>query len=450
MQGSLKGIEDRRCIEVEVQEYGGEWVPVGTILLPEPGKLGGFRYDDAYSGPALAPDLDYTQPGASRFFAVRPELSPQDRGYNTRDLHSVFNAALPGVWGESVMASHVRSYRNASPAEKLWMLGDWRNGGVRFSSTGPHSMELFIEGSEALEALRADVDRFITRVQLDRAIPFKLGTDRQRWALANTGGTAPKASYMHDDGREYVVKFPREVIGALDEGRIERAMLAVSQEAGLDTAEGLLIEGADGAGVLATRRFGVRTDGSYQHAISGDVALGQPIISEADYLDLVTFLRENGQQPERDIDDLYGRMLLNGFTYNTDDHIGQFVFHREFHGGWALAPNHDLQISDFERDGRRRPHLLSLCGDSEPTYSVDWIDATSREFGITPARGREIAERVIRAVQHLPDYAIAHGVSQETLNEVILPAIRAGDLDRLQQELGAASARMNQPASGLR
>lgn len=438
-------VHDRRYIEVKVQEYGGEWTPVGIILLPAAGKLGGFRYADDYDGPPIAPDLDYRAQG-NRFFAVRPDLSPQDRGRNARDLHAVFVDALPGVWGATVMESHNRAYRDSSPAEKLWMLGDWRNGGIRFSSTGPDHLERFIEGYEALEALRRDVDRFITRLVSDRAIPFRLGSDEQRWALSNTGGTSPKCSYIHDDGREFVVKFPPDVIGEVDKGRVERAMLAVSHQAGIHTADAMLIEGENHAGVLATRRFDVRLDGTYVHTISGNVATGISPMASADYLDLVQFLQEQGGQPERDIDDLYGRMLLNAFAHNTDDHLGQFVFQRDIGDEWHLAPNHDIIPSPLGANGERQPHQLTMCGDAHAEYSVAWIDRTAQAFGIDLERGREIAMRVLRAVEHAPAYAANYGVSPDTLQE-IEPALRLADAAQLKEALIVAAA-APKPAPG--
>jgi hypothetical protein len=112
-------MEDRKFVQVQIQSPSGEWVRVGMIALPTSASPGGFAYAEDYKGPPLCPDLDRANNGGRAFFPVR-NPNPNLRGRYAHDLHPLFAEALPGPWGEHVMASHSASYGRASPGEKLW------------------------------------------------------------------------------------------------------------------------------------------------------------------------------------------------------------------------------------------------------------------------------------------------------------------------------------------
>lgn len=423
---------DRRYITVQRQTAHGDWADAGHILLPEGGLPGGFVYADSYTGPPLAPDLDYRAAGG-RYFAISALDTLHTRAVDRRDLHSVFQEALPGRWGENVMASHVPAYGKSSPAEKLWMLGDRLASGLRFEAGGGQCGEQWIDGVEALMALRTEVNGFMEKLAA-RVRPGPMGTPTQRWALTSNGGQTPKCAYTLN-GEEFIAKFSTAHLGTIETTRVERGMAEISHLAGLDTADTTLVETDDGDAVLLSRRFDLDESGFRIHKINAATALGVDILTQMDYVDIVHFLREHSSDPETDIRDLYGRMLINVFCNNTDDHLGQFEFLAEGNG-WRLAPNFDVLVDELDPEGSRRPHALSVDGDVMiPSIDITWIDETADAFGLDAGDGRDIAARAARAMECFPALMRSYGVSEFTIDNYLLPAVGIDQISVLRQTL---------------
>ena len=59
------------------------------------------------------------------------------------------------------------------------------------------------------------------------------------------------------------------------------------------------------------------------------------------YLDIVSFIRKNGAEPERDLRELWKRIVFNMAVSNTDDHMRNhgFVLTKK---GWRLSPLYDV------------------------------------------------------------------------------------------------------------
>jgi len=442
----MKFDRNRRHITVQRQNVRGAWVDVGYIMLEEGEKPGGFRYADDYNGPPLAPDLDYRAAAAfggdPRFFGISTANRMHTRAADRPDLHSVFAESLPGRWGETVMASHVPAYARSSPAEKLWMLGDRLAGGLRFEAGGGTNAEAWIEGERALLALRTQVQAFIGKLA-QRMRPDALGTSEQRWALTSNGGQTPKCAFIRD-GVEYIAKFSTTFLGTVETTRIERAMSHISAAAGIDTADATLVETGDGDAVLLSRRFDVDEGGHRIHKINGATALGLPIQVQADYTDLVDWIRKHSTDPATDTRELYARAMLNVFCNNTDDHLGQFEFLSDG-DGWRLAPNFDVLVDELAADGSRRPHAMRLAGDDiMPTIDETWVEEVADAFGISRTEGGAITARVVRAMEHFPDVMRSYGVPEETIERYVKPALGVESLRSLRERLeSGASTNVN-------
>ncbi|MEO7326580.1 MAG: HipA domain-containing protein [Dokdonella sp.] len=427
--------DDRRYITVQRQHALGSWLDVGHILIAEGNLPGGFRYADNYQGPPLAPDLDYRDREnlEPRFFPIMTNGLLHLRKADQPDLHGVFQEALPGRWGENVMISHVPAFGKSSPAEKLWMMGDRLAGGLRFEAGGGTCGELWIEGEQALVALRLQVNKFVEKLA-QRMRPDPLGDLSQRWALTSNGGQTPKCAFLNGNV-EYIAKFSTTFLGTIETTRVERGMAEISKLAGLDTADTTFVELDDGDAVLLSRRFDVDEQGRRIHKINAATALGMPIAAQLDYADVVKFLREHSSDPEADVREMFGRMLLNVFANNTDDHLGQFEFLADG-DQWRLAPNFDVLVDELDPDGGRRPHAMRIAGDSiVPTIDATWIDEVSDSFGLESGEGREIAARIAGAMERFPEVMRSMRVSEETIERYLLPAVGIEQLTNLRETL---------------
>src|SRR5690606_13467584 len=101
-----------------------------------------------------------------------------------------------------------------------------------------------------------------------------------------------------------------------------------------------------------TKRFD-RENGERIHFASGMTMTGnnEDTIRDnpASYLDLADFIQTRGINVEKDLHQLWRRLVFNIAISNTDDHLRNhgFLLTRE---GWRLAPAYDLNPS-IDKDG---------------------------------------------------------------------------------------------------
>jgi len=463
----------RRYIDVSVS-IEGRWRQAGTILLEENGLKAGFSYSNNYTGPPLAPSLDYVRKKRLHFIISNADQK-QLRDAERVDLHSVFAQALPGDWAARVMsASGSHLFKRLSPAQKLWEMGDHRVGGLYFQRRDERSYldkldtSRKIEESDALSAGRKPVDDEVLlerilhqeregrgilegdREKMERSIEqfvtglaLTVGNREHRWALTSNGGQQPKYVYKEADAsgvmREFMVKLPEpgRVQYGFEMPRVELAMLETSKKAGLETADYRILSENHRGAAIATARFD-RTGEDYRpvHKINMATAFDVSIGTRLDYVDLALKLSAMSAQPERDVKELYGRMLLNVLVNNTDDHLGQFEMLLS-KDGWKLAPNFDILMENSKVDGKlMRKHRLTIAGDAEVTPSLGLITRTAAAFKIREIDAFRIASKVLGAVAEIPKAFEKFNVSPET-QQSLTAVLRLPELKALKSQVDA-------------
>ncbi len=430
--------------------HQGEWKRAGVLSVAAGGGTA-FSYMSDYVGPPLSPDLDYRS--GRRTFTMAP--SPEVRPARRNDLFRVFQDCLPGEWGERVLAGDPRfgpAFQVSSPAQRLYMMGSRRVGAFYFQPEGVAEEKcLPVVGEDALARMERDVEDYIG------LLSASVGSSRERWALTSNGGRQPKVAYRDADpgnpATEWVAKFSQEVDGSYELPRVEAAMLSTSRAAGLNTADSVLKElGGNGRAALLSKRFdreiltiGDRCVASYRHKLSMDVVMlgGDASIgtgqAQADYVDLAAWLQANSSDAGKDVKDLFGRMVLNAYTNNTDDHLGNMEVLQDDDFRWRLAPNYDLLIDDtVDSNGdSRRVHRTTMGGLETPPYDVDFLTRVADEMGIAAEDALAISERVLRHVEALPDRLAHAGCSRATLSRVV-PALQLENVAALRMAVNDA------------
>lgn len=487
------GANKRRLINVKLC-VDGRWTDVGAIMLDENGMTPGFRYSDSYKGPPISPDLDYRVSGRS--FLIPMTGQGHLRDAKRSDLHRVFEQVLPGAWAATVVRCRQQKFDSLSPAQKLWEMGDHRVGALyflrrderdyttklrerklediaeaRLQKRPEKSDEQLLqeilsderEGRGILSTEREGLDSQIaTYMQAsdDQRQFMTIGTREQRWALTSNGGQQPKYVLKEADAngvnREYVVKLPENRVSyGWELPRVESAMLRTSQNAGLDTVKFRMLSAERPGAAVATERFDRTDDDAYRpiHSVNFGVLFNAPIGTEMDYADLALKIRELSVRPEKDVRELYGRMLFNAFTNNTDDHLAQFEMMHSGEG-WKLAPNYDLQVENSKGgDGTlMRTHRLTMGGRREAELTPDFIAGTAATFKISKKEAFAIASRVLAAVVDVKRAFDEFGVSAKT-QDSLLSVVSPSDLKLLKSKIDAGlrlmqddrdSARMTQ------
>lgn len=159
---------------------------------------------------------------------------------------------------------------------------------------------------------------------------------------SSLGGTRPKANVMDHDGALWIAKFPSKN-DECDVGAWEMTEHELAIQCGLNVPESKLMTLSDRGSTFLTKRFDRDANGKRIHLMSAMTALGRTDENAdgASYLDLADQIEQMSVAPERDLWEMWKRIVFNILTSNCDDHLRNHGFIlRE--NGWHLSPAFDL------------------------------------------------------------------------------------------------------------
>jgi serine/threonine-protein kinase HipA len=158
---------------------------------------------------------------------------------------------------------------------------------------------------------------------------------------ASLGGARPKASVKDPDGNLWIAKFP-SVRDGVDIGGWEMVVNILAKKAGLTIADGQVKKYNSKDHCFLSKRFDRMPDGGRIHFASAMTLLGRSDgEAGASYLDLAGFIIRQGSNTDRDLEELWRRIVFYIAVKNTDDHLRNHGFVLQ-DGGWALSPAFDI------------------------------------------------------------------------------------------------------------
>lgn len=165
---------------------------------------------------------------------------------------------------------------------------------------------------------------------------------------SSLGGARPKASVMDASNHLWIAKFPSKGDDK-DMGAWEMIANQLGKLAGLNVAEGMLKQFKNKYHTYLTRRFDRTMHGERIHFASAMTLLGYRDGEDADgasYLDLVEFISRHGAAVEKDLVELWQRIVFSICVKNTDDHLRNHGFLLT-DKGWLLAPAYDINPNEY-------------------------------------------------------------------------------------------------------
>lgn len=276
------------------------------------------------------------------------QYAPMDK-----EIFGVFADSCPDRWGETLMNRReaILAKKEDRKARKLTrvdlLLGvydETRMGGLRFSieEEGP-----FVSKDKDLAT-----PPWTTLRQLETAsLAFEKDEDgeNEKWLKqllapgSSLGGARPKASVMAPDGSLWIAKFPSKHDNT-NKGAWEMAVHDLAVLCGLDVPEAKLEDFSKSGSTFLVKRFD--RDGDKRIHYSSAMALlgkidGQNASYGTSYLEMVSFIRQYGANPKKDLQELWKRIVFNMAVSNTDDHLRNhgFLLAKE---GWKLSPLFDV------------------------------------------------------------------------------------------------------------
>ena len=350
------------------------------------------------------------------------ELKLSTSTFETRRLKGIFGAlrdAGPDYWGRRVIEKH-SGLVQLGELDYLLHSPDDRAGALGFGlNQEPPAPRRQFNQTVDLKQLQTVADAIIA----DDNLPETNDAEQaQELLLAGTsmGGARPKAVVEDGEGL-WVAKFNRPD-DRWNHARVERAMLLLARECGVQTAESRL-ETIGDRDVLLVKRFDrEKVDAGYRRArMLSALTLLRADDSHQDrdkwsYVLLAEELRRISSQPKQDAPELFRRMCFNTLISNTDDHPrNHAVIASDI--DWVLSPAYDLTPSMPVSIERR--DLALVCGDMGRYAHADNLLSQHIRFLLDRAEAESIINNMEHTVQNRwYDIARAEGVTDQDCGRI--------------------------------
>jgi len=395
------GSTERRQIEICIGRSG---IPIGTLAYLQQGRRSHSIF--AYGSDWLI---------RSERFNVSNDLQLLS-GYQSHKAatpaDSVFHGALadtaPDAWGRRVIARDHAKRRRSHPELKALTELDYllavddesRVGALRLREPGGDWLRSVAKGHRSTPPL-IDLARIYAA---SRAVEQGRETAEDLRYLqgkgTSLGGMRPKCSIRDLSGALSLGKFP-SVEDARSVTRGEVLALQLAREAGVDTPDARIVMLED-IPVAIIRRFDRDAQEGripYQSAAS---LLQASRGEDRSYVELADAIRTDGDEPLRDLRQLWRRLLFNLLITNVDDHLQNHGFLHVSHGRWRLAPAFDLNPFP-DKDRESKTWLSERDG---PITDIALLLARADHFALEPTQALRVLAEVHAAVHRWREVAL--------------------------------------------
>ena len=234
--------------------------------------------------------------------------------------------------------------------------------------------------------------------------------------LSKLGGARPKANILDEKGHPWIAKFPSKN-DSIDKGAWEYLAYRLAINAGIKMAESNCQKVSGNFHTFFTKRFD-RLGGERIHFASAMTMTGNNENTLKDYtpsyLELAEFIQFSGSNIEKDLHQLWRRIVFNIAVSNTDDHLRNHGFLLK-NNGWILSPAYDINPS-IEKAGL----ALNIDMDSN-SLDFDLAKSVGEYFQLDTTNSNQIIEEICEGVSQWRILATEIGISRAE-QEIMSPA----------------------------
>lgn len=289
-------------------------------------------------------------------------------------MPSAIRDASPDAWGRRVVINRLLGKKGANAAgvdldELTYLLetGSDRVGALDFQRS-PTEYVSRQRQEASLEELLASAER------VEAGVPLTPELERALQHGTSLGGARPKV-LIDADERKYIAKFSasNDLYSVVKAEFIAMRLAAV---VGLDVAPVRLTR-AMGKDVLMIERFDrVKVGGVWHRRMMVSaltlLELDEMMARYASYEQLAEIIRHRFAAPKKTLRELFGRIVFNILSGNTDDHARN---HAAFWDGQTLALTPAYDICPQARTGREASQAMLIHGDDRMSRLAACIDA---------------------------------------------------------------------------
>lgn len=280
----------------------------------------------------------------------------------------------PDAWGRRVIVNRLfgktgKDIDVGAVDELTYLLesGSDRIGALDFQGSGA-VFEPRMKDAASLEELLAVADH------VEKGVPITPELERAVFHGTSLGGARPKAAIETRDAK-FIAKFSssNDITNVV---KAEFVAMQIAARLGLDVARTELTRAA-GKDVLLVRRFDRdKTEKGWTRRamVSALTMLGldEMMGRYASYQDLAEIIRARFTSPRKTLHELYGRLVFNVLSGNTDDHARN---HAAFWDGKALTLTPAYDICPQNRTGREANQAMLITGEKRASTLATCIEA---------------------------------------------------------------------------
>jgi serine/threonine-protein kinase HipA len=305
--------------------------------------------------------------------------------------------AAPDAWGRRVIINRLlgRRGKDVDPAELdeltyLLESGSDRIGALDFQKSATDYVPRQPRAASLDELLDA-------AAYVEQGIPLTPELDQALFHGSSIGGARPKATITDGDAK-YIAKFPSQS-DVYSIVKAEFVAMRLANLVGLDAAPVKLLHAA-GKDVLLVSRFdrAKAKDGWHRRAmVSGLTLLGldEMMARYASYEEMASIIRHRFREPKKSLKELFGRLVFNILSGNTDDHARN---HAAFWDGRMLRLTPAYDICPQARAGNEATQAMVIVGDKRFSQIAVCLEAAPA-FQLSQAEAVSVAVHQVTVIR---------------------------------------------------
>ncbi|AUS05858.1 type II toxin-antitoxin system HipA family toxin [Pseudotamlana carrageenivorans] len=225
---------------------------------------------------------------------------------------------------------------------------------------------------------------------------------------SSLGGARPKASVLDNGGHLWIAKFPSKNDGD-DIGGWEMVAYELAIQSGIVMANSQAEKFSSTQHTFLTKRFDRTSAGERIHFASAMTLLGYTdgtdAATGASYLELVDFITKHGASPDKDLKQLWRRIVFSICVSNTDDHLRNHGFLLTAKG-WVLSPAYDINPVETGTG------LKLNISEDDNALDLDLALEVAPYFRIEAEEASQIVNEITQVVSNWKVIANKYGLSR--------------------------------------
>jgi len=373
----------------------------------------------------------------NRFLAQGVEISPIKlplfKGVKTNQEHKSLYQGMAGVFFDSLPDKHGMAFidryferqglktHEITLLHKLAFIGDRGMGAIEYRPKEHDETILkaeVINAKDAYEEMKNSIEDKHSSIEdlmniLDSVSP--VGGGRPKMLVQyNRKEKKINSKKLEQGSKRAIIKFDEvyEGVGSIGLTKLEYIMMSMAKEAGVNTAHFELIE-ENNAHHLLVERFdrGKNDEKIHMCTASGlmhiDISIAQ--VTTYEHLMLLT---KNITKNQKDVEEMFRRMVFNILSFNFDDHTKNFAFLMDRDGRWRLSPAYDITYSK----GLAKRHITTIGGKSLDITRED-ILKIAKNYLIKPIVVDKIIDDCVDVIKTFEQRAKLLGLEDEDIEE---------------------------------